>query len=89
MLVPGQDGTMAAVGIAGFVGSFVDSLLGAGAQAVYRCSACGASPEVARHDGCPKKAERVGGVPGLDNDAVNWLATLTGALVAASLLALL
>lgn len=90
LLVPGLDGTVsAAVGLAGFVGSLVDSLAGAGAQAIYRCPACDASPEVARHDGCPQKAERVWGVPGLDNDAVNWLATLTGGLVAVCLATLL
>ncbi|NIR44769.1 MAG: DUF92 domain-containing protein [Gemmatimonadetes bacterium] len=70
----------AAVAAAGVAGSLVDSLLGASLQAVYRCPACGATPEVSNHLGCPARARRTAGVPGLDNDAVNWLATVVGAL---------
>ena len=82
-LIPGAtvDG-LVAVAAAGLLGSIVDSVLGAGLQARYRCPACGASPEVARHAGCELRAERISGVPGLDNDAVNLLATVTGAAVA-------
>jgi uncharacterized protein (TIGR00297 family) len=79
----------AAVSVAGFGGSVVDSLLGAALQAGYHCPQCGASPEVARHDGCGVRAERVSGVPGLDNDAVNWVATLAGAVAAVALTSLL
>jgi uncharacterized protein (TIGR00297 family) len=71
-----------AVALAGFIGSLVDSLLGAGPQAVYDCRACGASPQVARHSGCETRASRVRGVPGLDNDVVNWVATGMGAAAA-------
>ena len=71
-----------AVAAAGFVGSAVDSVLGDRLQAVYRCPACGTSPEVARHDGCQVRALRVAGVPGLDNDAVNWITTFSGAVLA-------
>jgi uncharacterized protein (TIGR00297 family) len=78
-----------AVASAGFAGSLVDSLLGAGPQAVYRCGQCGVSPQVARHDGCPFAAKRVAGLPGLDNDSVNWIATGTGAVLAALLNGLL
>lgn len=70
------------VTLAGFIGSLIDSLLGAGPQAVYDCRVCGTSPQVARHTGCPTRAARVRGVPGLDNDAVNWIATGTGAAAA-------
>ena len=73
---------LVAVAIAGLMGSVVDSVLGAALQARYRCPACGASPEVARHGGCASRGERISGVPGLDNDAVNLLATVTGAAVA-------
>ncbi len=75
------DGTVA-VAIAGLIGSVVDSVLGAGLQARYRCPACGASPDVARHGGCASRAKRISGVPGLDNDVVNLLATVTGAAAA-------
>lgn len=71
-----------AVAIAGFAGSLIDSALGAGPQAVYHCDGCGASPEVARHDGCTAKGVRIRGVPGLDNDTVNWIATGVGAALA-------
>ncbi len=71
-----------AVTLAGLIGSTLDSVLGAGVQARYRCAACGATPEVARHDGCPTRATRIAGLPGLDNDAVNWIATLSGAATA-------
>lgn len=78
-----------AVTLAGFIGSLIDSLLGAGPQAVYDCRVCGASPQVARHAGCPTKAARVRGVPGLDNDAVNWIATGSGAAAAVLLRSLI
>ena len=81
-LLPGGDFRLAlAVALAGLVGSLFDSALGAGLQAAYKCAECGMSPEVARHADCPAAAERVAGLPGLDNDAVNGLATLVGSFV--------
>ncbi len=77
------------IAAAGFLGALADSVLGAAFQAEYRCPACGARPEVARHDGCSRRAARVSGLPGLDNDAVNWLATVIGAAVAVGLHGLL
>jgi uncharacterized protein (TIGR00297 family) len=73
---------VAAVALAGCIGSLIDSLLGGGPQAVYRCRSCGATPQVARHDSCSATADRVRGVPGLDNDVVNWIATGAGAALA-------
>ncbi|UCF19097.1 MAG: DUF92 domain-containing protein [Gemmatimonadota bacterium] len=75
-------GPAGAVALAGLAGSLIDSLLGAGPQAAYRCPTCGAQPEVARHAGCPERARRLAGLPGLDNDVVNLLATAGGALIA-------
>ncbi len=90
LLMAGVAGpTVAAVTLAGFGGSVLDSLLGAALQAEYSCPRCGASPEVARHDGCGLRAERTSGMPGLDNDAVNWVATLAGAAAAVALTSLL
>ena len=85
--IDGRAGLAAA--LAGFGGALVDSLFGAGPQAVYRCDQCGASPQVARHDDCPIVAKRIAGVPGLDNDLVNWIATGTGATLAVLLSRLL
>ncbi len=81
LVAGGGVATALAVALAGLAGSLFDSALGAGLQAVYRCPECGASPEVARHTGCSTRADRVSGLPGLDNDVVNWLATLAGAAV--------
>jgi uncharacterized protein (TIGR00297 family) len=74
-----------AVAAAGLIASLIDSALGDAFQAVYRCPACGASPQVSRHDGCTVRAARVSGIPGLDNDAVNWVATAVGAALAVAL----
>ncbi len=83
-LVPGLGGgALVAVALGGLAGSLADSVAGAGFQAVYHCPACGVSPEVARHAGCPERARRVSGLPVLDNDAVNLIATGTGAAVSA------
>jgi uncharacterized protein (TIGR00297 family) len=78
-----QDGGAGAVRtavIGGLVGSVADSLLGATLQAVYRCSACGATIEEASHDACGAPAGRARGHVWMTNDAVNALATLVGAL---------
>ncbi len=80
-LVAGVDTAgLAAVAAGGLAGSIVDSVAGDAVQAIYRCPACGAAPEVAWHAGCDERAVRVAGLPGIDNDVVNWLATVTGAL---------
>ncbi len=74
-LVVNAEAAWLPIATAGLVGSLADSALGAGFQARYHCPACAAAPEVARHDGCTVRAARISGIPGLDNDAVNWLAT--------------
>lgn len=73
------------VAVGGFAGAMGDSVAGAAVQAEYHCPACGARPEVARHGGCDRRARRVAGVPGIDNDVVNFLATVLGAAAAIAL----
>lgn len=74
--------------IAGLGGSAFDSLLGASAQALWRCEACGRLGEDRAHrcSGAPfstpagsLRLER--GLAWIDNDAVNALATTLGAVL--------
>lgn len=86
LLFPTLDsGVAVTVTVAGWWAALIDSVLGAALQCRYRCRRCGRSPQVARHDGCPAIAVRQSGLPGLDNDVVNWLATGVGALSALAL----
>jgi uncharacterized protein (TIGR00297 family) len=68
--------------LAGFAGSLFDSLLGATIQAIYVCPAC--QKETERHPlhscGTPTRLER--GWSWMNNDWVNTLCTLAGAVVA-------
>ena len=71
------------VALAGFLASFVDSTIGATVQAIYWCPSC--KKETERHPlhscGTPTTLKR--GWSWLGNDGVNFLATLSGALLAA------
>ncbi len=74
-----------AVTLGGVAGSLLDSLLGAAAQAVYYCPACGTETEHHPRHTCGASTRRLRGLPWLNNDAVNLLASLAGALAAALL----
>jgi uncharacterized protein (TIGR00297 family) len=75
----GLSATVAAsAAAAGVLGMTVDSLLGASLQAAYRCEAC-RQPTEHRVHGCGRPARRVRGLPAMDNDAVNLVATSAGA----------
>ncbi|HZU70972.1 MAG TPA: DUF92 domain-containing protein [Ktedonobacteraceae bacterium] len=67
--------------LSGLAGSFFDSLLGATAQAMYYCPACGKETERRIHS-CGARTTPLRGVPWIDNDVVNFVATLFGALAA-------
>jgi uncharacterized protein (TIGR00297 family) len=71
-----------AVAIAGLLGGWADSLLGATLQAQYRCPSCGATGETPRPP-CGHHAELVAGRAWITNDTVNLAATLVGAALAA------
>lgn len=71
----------AIVTVAGVLGSFADSLLGATLQAMYRDSETKQPTEKAVSPGGARNA-LLRGLPWLNNDWVNFLATLTGACLA-------
>lgn len=78
---PGTVRILVALTIGGFVGSIVDSALGESVQAVYFCPVCEVETEERVHR-CGNEAKRLRGNGVINNDAVNGLATLTGAVVA-------
>jgi uncharacterized protein (TIGR00297 family) len=67
--------------LAGLAGSLIDSFLGATLQAIYHCPVC--QKETERHPlhSCGSLTYLIRGMRRLDNDWVNTLCTLTGALV--------
>lgn len=67
---------------AGFLGCVIDSLLGAVFQVQYR-SKDGSLTEKETEDG--EALERVRGIPGFDNDAVNFVSGVFSALIGISL----
>jgi uncharacterized membrane protein len=70
--------------VGGLVGSLFDSLLGATVQRVYFCDRCRTETESPIHR-CGQPARPLRGWAWLNNDVVNFAASLLGGLVAASL----
>lgn len=68
-----------AVFVGGVIGLLVDSLLGASLQARFHCPRCATNTEDAIHY-CGTAAEHIGGFRYCNNDMVNLLCCLSGAL---------
>jgi uncharacterized membrane protein len=66
--------------VVGTIGCLVDSLLGASVQATYWCPACQEPTETPVHRRCGRRTVLMRGWWWMTNDAVNALATTTGAL---------
>jgi uncharacterized membrane protein len=66
--------------LAGFLGSLVDSLLGATLQAMYYCPACDKPTEKHPTHTCGAQTVRARGLPWLNNDWVNLACTLSAGL---------
>jgi uncharacterized protein (TIGR00297 family) len=78
----GGRGAIWRAAVAGLIGSLIDSLLGATAQAVYRCPHCDTLTEESIHLRCGTPTGLEKGYAWMNNDTVNTLATLTGAAIA-------
>ena len=76
------------VGAAGIAGMLVDSLAGATLQACNACPSPGCGAITERPGQCHGTVELIRGKPWLDNDGVNLVGSLTGALAAAAGLSL-
>lgn len=61
-----------------FLGSLVDSVVGATVQAVFRCQVCGKETEKRVH--CSKPTVEVRGLKWLDNDVVNFISSAFAAV---------
>lgn len=66
--------------VGGVAGCMLDSLLGASLQSRRHCDTCGQATEQRVHR-CGNPTRHVGGVAALNNDGVNLLATVGGAVV--------
>ncbi len=66
------------ISICGFLGNIVDSFLGAVAQVQYKCNVCGKLTERKYH--CKSRPTLIKGMEWLNNDAVNFISALTGAV---------
>ena len=74
-----------AVTVGGWAGAVLDSLLGATVQAMYFCPQCEKETEHTPLHTCGAPTRYLRGWEWMDNDTVNFLASLAGAALAAAL----
>lgn len=67
--------------LAGVIGSFVDSYLGATVQAIYHCPACEKETEKHPTHSCGEPTVITRGLAWMNNDLVNFCCSLSAALV--------
>ncbi len=72
------------IGVTSFFGSLVDSVLGARMQTMFYCEHCKKETERREHS-CGRQTRWLRGFGWMDNDGVNFLSSLAGALIAAAL----
>ncbi len=75
--------TFGMITLAGALGSLFDSWLGATIQAIYYCPTCQKETERFPLHTCGTNTHLLRGLPWMDNDWVNGLCTLLGAILAA------
>ena len=68
--------------LGGLAGSFFDSFLGATVQSIYYCPSCQKETERHPRHVCGSQTRHLRGWRWLDNDGVNFLCSLVGAIVA-------
>lgn len=73
--------SLAGVVLGGIISALADSFIGATLQERRWCDRCGKATERTIHD-CGAKTKINGGISGLDNDTVNAVCSVLGALIA-------
>ncbi|MEP6780728.1 MAG: DUF92 domain-containing protein [Gemmatimonadaceae bacterium] len=83
-VIPADFRSIAAVATGGVVGAFADTVIGAWLQERRHCPVCNLDTEQVMHV-CGNRSNRIAGIARIDNDVVNALCTLVGAMTAAVL----
>ncbi len=71
--------------VAGLAGATFDSVLGASVQAIYYCPQCGKETERSPVHSCGRQTEFLRGWRWMDNDWVNFLSSIVGAMLSIGL----